>query len=204
MRSRERFFRMSDESPFSLRSIRPSDAEAVQRLWDTRFGGKPSTQTRWIEAALDRDHSATGHVAVGRTEKRVVGFGLLEVGSPAYTRDYLGLDTLNLSPPLSDRNGILHMYCVHANWEGKGIGTTLYGLHLDLLAERGVQHALGIAWHRPDGPPDSRMLFEKWDFTAFATVDRYYSQTGSRPHCPACEDDCTCTASLYARRVDEI
>lgn len=190
------------DASFSLRPLRPADAEAVQQLWAARFGGAPSTQQRWIEAALHPDHSATAHVATAETEDLILGFGILDVADRSYTGDYLGLEVLELAPPLHDRNGLLHMYCVRTGWEGNGIGTALYGLHLDLLAERDVPRAFGIAWHRPDGPPDSRMLFEKWEFTAFATVERYYARTEPRPNCPACGGDCTCTASLYTHPID--
>lgn len=194
---------MPDESPFTLRPMKPADTDVAQRLWTTRFGGARSTQEHWIEAALDPRHSATGFVAVSSSNEAVVGISFLEVGTPDYTRQYLGLDVLDLNLPLADENGLFHLSCVRADWEGRGIGSAFYDRRLDVLAERSVPRAFGIAWHRPHAV-DSRVLFEKYDFTRLATVERYYARTGSRKHCPACKGVCTCTASLYTRTIDAV
>lgn len=178
------------------------DTAPIRKLWSRRFGGAPERQNKWLRAALDPAHSVAGHVAVLASREEIVGFGLLDVGSRAYTRQYLGLDELDLSLPLGDRNGILHMYCVRADWEGYGIGSALYGRHLRVLAERNVPRGVGISWHRPDAERDSRMLFEKWGFRATATVERYYERTSPRKRCPACGGACSCTATLYTRRIE--
>lgn len=189
---------MPDASAFALRPLQSSDAAPVQRLWTHRFGGAPSIQKKWIDAALTPTHSAVGMVAVAPSTDEVVGTSFLDVGSREYTHRYLGLDVLDLDLPLAARNGIFHLSCVQANWEGRGIGTAFYERRLAILNERAVSRAVGIAWHRP-APVDSRTLFEKYDFTCLATVERYYTRTGTRPNCPACENQCTCTASLYSR-----
>ncbi len=191
---------MPQNSSYHLRRMAASDADAVQRLWSHRFGGDESTQSKWIEAALRPTHSAVGLVAIARSTRTLIGLSFLDVGDAAYTRRYLGLDTLPLRFPLADRNGIFHLSCVHADWEGRGIGSTFYQQRLATLADRDVPRAVGIAWHRSHSA-DSRRLFEKFDFTAAATVNRYYTRVGERPHCPDCDDVCTCTASLYARRM---
>lgn len=176
----------------------PTHADEVQHLWADRFGGRSSTQQSWIDAALASQHSAMGFVAAHRDENDVVGFALLEVGGRSYTRQYLGLDTLALTLPLEDRNGIFHMCCVRADWEGMGIGSAFYARRLHALSERNVSRTVGIAWHRPHSV-DSRRLFEKWGFRSVATIERYYARTESRPNCPDCGGPCTCTATLYAR-----
>jgi len=183
---------------FSIRPIAPTDTAPVQQLWAARFGDAPSTQEHWIEAALDPSHSAAGLVAVASGEDAIVGISFLEVGARAYTRRYLGLDVLDLNVPPADENGLFHLSCVRDNWEGRGIGSAFYERRLDLLADRGVPRMFGIAWHRP-APVDSRVLFEKYDFTRLATVEHYYTRTGTRPNCPVCADSCRCTASLYGR-----
>lgn len=189
---------MSDEALFAIRKMGLGDREAVRDIWDARFGGRRSTQENWIDAALDPTHSAAGFVAVQRPEDEVLGFSFLEVGSPDYTRQYLGLDVLDLDPPLADRNGLFHLSCVRVEWAGQGIGSAFYERRLEVLAGRDVPRVFGIAWHRPH-TVDSRVLFDKWDFTCFATVDRYYSRTDERPYCPECNGACMCTASLYYR-----
>jgi predicted N-acetyltransferase YhbS len=183
-----------------IRSLRRKDARAVKRLWSERFGGDPATQQHWIDAALDNGHSAAGFVAVHESE--VVGTAFMDVGSRAYTRQYLGLDVLDLEPPLADQNGIFHLSCVREDMEGRGIGSAFYERRLNELASRSVLRAYGISWHRPH-TVDSRALFEKYGFTSVATIDHYYCRTDERPHCPHCEDNCTCTASLYTRSIGE-
>lgn len=185
---------------FAIRPLRSADADAVRRLWDTRFGGAPSTQASWIEAALDPTRSAAAFVATRRSGAEVLGVSLLDVGGRSYTRHYLGLDTLDAAVPLADRNGIFHLSCVRPTWEGRGIGGAFFERRLAELARRDVPRAVGVAWHRPDRV-DSRVLFEKHDFARLATVDRFYSRVGRRPNCPACPDACVCTASLYVRSL---
>ena len=192
---------MSTAETFSLRPLVRADAAAVRELWSARFGGDSSTQTNWIEAALHPFHTAAGIVAVTCPGDTVVGASLLDVGGREYTREYLGLSVLDLEVPLTDRNGVFHLSCVRADWEGRGIGSAFYERRLAILAERGVPHAFGIAWHRP-APVDSRVLFEKYEFARLVTVERYYARTDPRPHCPACTGTCMCTASIYGRPVD--
>ena len=191
---------MPAEVPFSLRPLQPPDASPVQELWTTRFGGDPPTQEKWIEAALSPSHTAVGIVARSTSEGNVVGVSFLDVGGRTYTQNYLGLDTLDLTVPLTDRNGIFHLSCVRSNWESQGIGSAFYERRLTVLAERDVPHAFGVAWHRA-APVDSRQLFDKYNFTRLTTVEHFYSRTGTRPHCPDCTGPCTCIASLYGRSV---
>jgi len=176
------------------------DADTVRNLWSTRFGGVPSTQRDWIGAALDNAHSAVGLVAAAPATGAVVGLSLLDVGSRAYTRRYLGVDALGLDLPLAARNGLFHLSCVHRDWEGHGIGSRFYEHRLAILRKRAVPRAFGIAWHRPH-TVDSRVLFETHGFTALASAQRYYARTTPRPHCPDCDGSCSCTASLYARSL---
>jgi len=178
-----------------------ADRTAVQKLWSKRFGGDPSTQDNWIDAALDTSRSATGIVATAPSTEAVVGFSFLDVGDPAYTREYLGLDALDLTAPIVGRNGIFHLSCVDGDWEGRGIASRFYERRLARLRQRNVRRAFGIAWHRPH-TVDSRVLFEHYQFTRLATVDRYYARTSGRMHCPDCgPEPCTCTASLFARAL---
>lgn len=189
---------MTTTCPVHIRPMAIGDTDAVQRLWSARFGGAPATQQNWITAALDGSHSAVGLVAVAPPGDTVVGLSLLDVGDRAYTRRYLRLDALELDPPLADRNGLLHLSCVRADWEGRGIGTAFYERRLTILRERDVPRAFGISWHRPH-TVDSRVLFEKFEFTCLTSVERYYARLDERSDCPDCGGPCTCTASLYAR-----
>lgn len=177
-----------------------SDTAAVKALWAKRFGEKPSTQENWINAALSATHSVAGFVAVTQDEDEILGLSFLEVGSREYTEKYLGLNTLDVDVPIQDENGIFHLSCVRKTVEGCGIGSAFYERRLRELEHREVSHAVGIAWHRSD-TVDSRVLFEKYDFACHATVDGYYERVGERPHCPDCGEQCTCTASLYVRRL---
>lgn len=189
---------MPNTASYTVRALKPGDAASVQQLWSVRFGGASSTQGNWIDAALSPAHSAAGFVAVAPSDETIVGISFLDVGDREYTDQYLGLGVLDLVVPLADRNGIFHLSCVRADWESRGIGSAFYERRLEVLADRNVPRAFGIAWHR-SAPFDSRVLFEKHNFTQLATVEHYYTRTGTRPNCPACTDTCTCTASLYTR-----
>jgi len=188
---------MANDRPFDLRPMTTSDAAAVKRLWSRRFGGDDSTQERWIEAALRPSHSAVGLVATPHATDDVVGLSFLDIGDAAFARQYLGLDVLSLALPLADRNAIFHLTCVNSDWEGLGIGAAFFDRRLDIVADRDVPRTFGIAWHRPH-IVDSRVLFEKYEFAAVATIDRYYGRVGGRPHCPDCDGPCSCTASIYS------
>ena len=192
---------MSHAAADLLRPMASSDADTVQRLWYCRFGGDAATQAKWIAAALAPDHSATGTVAAAPSGDAVVAFGLLEIADAAYTRRYLSLDAVGLDLSLASQNGIFHMYCVHPDWEGQGLGSALYARHLRRLIDTGVPRAVGISWHRSH-TVDSRALFEKHGFTCRTTIERYYDRFEERPHCPDCDGPCSCTASLYARSID--
>jgi GNAT superfamily N-acetyltransferase len=182
-----------------IRSLRRKDARAVKRLWSERFGGDPDTQQNWIDAVLDTTHAAAGCVAVQESEG--VGTSFMDVGSRAYTRQYLGLDVIDLDFPLTDENGIFHLSCVREDKEGRGIGSAFYERRLAEMFDRGVRQAFGIAWHRPH-TVDSRVLFEKYDFERLTTAETYYTRTGDRPHCPDCTGPCRCTASLFVRPME--
>lgn len=191
---------MSTDVSFFLRPMYASDTSTVKALWADRFGEKPSTQENWINAALSATHSVAGFVALDQSEDEILGVSFLEVGDREYTEEYLGLDTLDVSVPLRDQNGIFHLSCVRKAVEGCGIGSAFYERRLRELAHREVSHAVGIAWHRSQ-TVDSRVLFEKYDFICHATVEQYYERVGRRPHCPDCDDVCSCTASLYGRSL---
>ncbi len=183
-----------------LRPLRPSDTAVVLELWATRFGTEDTTARAWLDAALHPAHTACGHVAVGSSSdpSAILGFGLLDVAGPGYTRDYLGLPSLDVDVPLCGRNGIFHMYCVRSCHEGQGVGTALFSRHLDVCRTVGVRRAVGIAWHRRRHR-DSRSLFEAAGFQRLGTFERFYTRAHPRSHCPDCGGSCSCTASLYAR-----
>jgi len=184
----------------SLRPLRSSDTAAVLDLWADRFGTEADTARAWLDAVLHPAHTARGHVAVGPSPgpSAILGFGLLDVAGPSYTRDYLGLPSLAVDASLADRNGIFHMYCVRTRHEGQGVGTALFDRHLDICRTENVGRAVGIAWHRRHRR-DSRGLFEAAGFQRLGTFECFYARAHSRPHCPDCGGFCTCTASLYAR-----
>jgi hypothetical protein len=116
---------MPQASAVHFRPLAPAHVSAAEQLWADRFGGAPDTRRKWMEAALAPAHSAAGIVAV-TPDDAVVGVSFLEVGSRRYTRQYLGLDPLKVDVSLNSRNGLLHLTCVRADWEGRGIGTAFY------------------------------------------------------------------------------
>jgi ribosomal protein S18 acetylase RimI-like enzyme len=189
-----------------LRPLTAGDAASVYHLWATRFGGRPGRIHHWIDTALNPQTETTGHVAVptrGEAAGLVVGFGVLEIGSRSYARDYLGGSDLPLRLDLADSNGIFHMYGVDRDWEHRGIATRLYRRHLAHLRSKRVRRAFGVSWHRPQREgADSRAVFEKTGFRPVATVEEFYARTSPRTGCPDCGDACGCTASIYAIRLD--
>jgi ribosomal protein S18 acetylase RimI-like enzyme len=191
--------------PVSFRSARPTDRAAIQDLWLERFGGTRETVTRWVDAAFDDRYRTEVHVA-GPGEgglSRVVGFGMFEVGDRPYTRDYLGLEAIEATVDLAPRNGIMHMYCVRRDWEGRGVATGLYARHLARFATAGLRRAVGISWERSGQQvPGSRFLFEKFGFERHGPFDRFYERVGGRENCPDCGGRCSCPASVYTKRLE--
>lgn len=196
---------MRSVMPFSIRPLRDADTAAVRSLWADRFGVRDAIATSWLDAALDPKHSVRGHVAVcrpdrGESASPVVGFGLFDVAGPSYTRDYLGLDVLDVAFTPAPRTGIFHMYCVRTSWEGRGVGTALFARHRSVCRDEHVPQAVGIAWRR-EHHPDSRALFDAFGFHRLATVDLFYDRVAPRVHCPDCNGPCTCAATLYVRSI---
>lgn len=199
---------MNPSPAVRLRSLAHGDAHAVHRLWSTRFGGRSERIRNWIDAALNPKAATTAHVAVPVPAKgaspSIVGFGILEIGSRAYTLDYLGVDELEIEIDVAEPSGVFHMYCVDRNWEGRGIATRLYRRHLRHLRENEVPQAVGISWHRPHRQgADSRVVFEKTGFRRVGTFEAYYARTSPRENCPDCHGACRCTASIYEKTLAE-
>ena len=136
---------MPDAPAVRLRPLAAADVSAAEQLWANRFGGAPDTRRKWMEAALAPAHSAAGMVAV-TPDDTVVGVSFLEVGSRDYARQYLGVERLDVDVALAARNGLFHLTCVRADWEGQGIGTAFYERRLERLSDRGIRRRVA--------PPD--------------------------------------------------
>lgn len=190
-------------SDFSVRPYHPDDFDAAKRLWQERFGAPEEKVRKWFGAARNDRYRTTADVAVSDAGD-VVGVGVLEVGSADYTASYLGLEETGLDAPVDGLSGIMHMYCVDEGWEGRGVATALFQTHLDRLDATDVARAYGISWHRPrrDGA-DSRAVFEKLEFDCLGTYERFYQRTSPRSQCPDCDGECTCTASIYGKTLNE-
>lgn len=147
-----------------------------------------------MDTALSPTYTALRLVAVASQIDEIVGVSFLDVDGREYTRRYLEFDTLDLDLSLADRNGIFLLSCVGADWEGRGIRSAFYERRLNVLAERTVPRAVGIAWHRP-APVDSRVLASP----QLSGTTR----AQSRLNCPLCSGECTCTASLYGRPLSD-
>jgi ribosomal protein S18 acetylase RimI-like enzyme len=189
----------------SFRPARSPDHAALRSLWLDRFGGRREAVDRWIEAAFDDRYQTTAHVAStgDPTAPEIVGFGMFEIGDRAYTREYLGLESVEAAVDLAPRNGIMHMYCVRRDWENRGIATRLYARHLRCFVTAGLDRAVGISWERSNEAAScSRFLFEKFGFGRHGPFDRFYDRVGRRENCPDCGDRCFCPASVYTKRLE--
>lgn len=192
---------------FSIRRLRSADLPVATRLWRTEFGAPADTVQSWLSAAINPRFATAGFAAVPTDAHpanddadgpALVGLGITEIGRRRYTREYLGLDVLDVDLDLHARNGIFHLCVVAPAWRRCGVATALYRHRLNDLAARGMQRIVGISWNRTHAP-DSRALFDAYGFRRVATVRRFYARTTPRKRCPDCGGACLCTASIHVR-----
>jgi GNAT superfamily N-acetyltransferase len=166
-------------------------------LWCERFGASRDTADKWLNEAHDEDSFVEAFIAVERG--RVIGVGVCTLADRDYAEHYIDVPLDGLEP--WEKTGILHMLAVDEDHTGEGIGSKLTLARMNYLAAEGAEGVIGVAWHR-ESHPDSRPLFEKFDFEAVATVEEYYAKTHGRGgHCPDCDGECTCDATIYRRPV---
>jgi GNAT superfamily N-acetyltransferase len=174
--------------------------QRCRRLWEKRFGTTEDHADEWLEdARLESDKPTQGFVAV--IGGNVVGFGIATVGSREYAQDYL--DPADVE--VWDQTGILHILVVAAGHEGRRIGSRLVETRLRWLANvTEAKGVVGISWHR-ENHRDSRSLFEKYNFEAAETVEKYYDKLEGETACPDCElaGECYCDATAYRRSLGD-
>jgi len=81
----------------------------------------------------------------------------------------------------------------------QGVAEALSRHQLQWLREQGCNAFMGICWEHGHGG-SSAHLFRKGGFRDLGTVEGFYLQ-GSRDtghHCPVCQGECRCRATLYA------
>ena len=183
------------ESPprVEFREPKRFDRREIADLWERRTGmGIDST----LDALFD-DESAVYGVVATRVEQ-VVGSGLVAVYSSEGVSEYFHIDVSEY--PVAGLNGVLLAGVVSEEWEGKGIGTDLMRIRLDLLTQNDVGAAFGTAWLRDDHV-DSSALFEKCGFERLETIPAYYQQEETSRDCPDCEETCECAAAIYTKQL---
>jgi GNAT superfamily N-acetyltransferase len=183
------------ESPPRIEFREPNriDQREIASLWERRTGmGIGST----IDALFDDEVAVHGVVAI--EVETVVGFGAVSVYSPEGVAEYCKIDMSDY--PLAERNGVLITGVVSEEWEGRGIGTDLMRLRLDLLEQNDIGAAFGTAWLRDDHV-DSGAVFEKCGFERLETVPAYYQREESSRDCPDCGDHCECAAAVYMKQL---
>lgn len=169
----------------------------ARELWVNRFGADREMVGGWLDEALDEDSFTEAFVAV--VAGRVVGVGVCTLADEEYANRYLAMEFDGFEP--WEKTGILHMLAVDEDHTNQGIGSKLTRTRMKYLAAQGAGGVIGIAWHREDHP-DSRPLFEKFDFEPVATVEEYYAKAHGRDgHCPDCDGECHCDATIYRRPV---
>lgn len=176
--------------PFDARHVDPS-----RELWRTRFGGTETHTENWLhDAQVDVDRPTQGYAAVDGG--RLAGFGIATIGGPDYIEDYVGV-AVDVEP--WSTTGVLHILVVASDYEGQGVGSQLVAHRLRWLdSVANAEGAIGVSWHR-ENYRDSRPLFEKFGFSAVATVDEYYARLDGPCPCVDCESSCRCDATIYRR-----
>jgi GNAT superfamily N-acetyltransferase len=183
------------ESPPRIEFREPNriDRREIAELWKRRTGME-------IEATLDAlfDDEVGVHGVVATDVEQVVGSGLVAVYPPAGVAEYFHIDMSEYT--LAEWNGVLIAGVVKEEWEGRGIGTDLMRIRLDMLAENNIGAAFGTAWLRDDHV-DSAALFEKCGFERLETVPAYYQQEEPVRDCPDCDETCECAAAIYRKQL---
>lgn len=177
-----------------FRQPKPYDRQEIRQLWTERTG---LAIENTLDAVFDDDRAAYGILATDVEE--IVGCGIVLVVPPPGIHEYFDVETDDY--PVSEQNAILAAGVVQESWEGRGIGTELMRLRLELVQEfHEVGAAFGTAWLRPD-TVDSSALFEKLGFARLETVENYYRRMEFERDCPDCEGTCTCSATIYGKAI---
>jgi ribosomal protein S18 acetylase RimI-like enzyme len=178
-----------------FRAPRPYDRRELAALYERRTGFGLETT---FDLLFDDEQAVYGLLAVD--VERIVGMGIVEIFHREGVEEYLAVDTEGY--PIGDVNGVMHALAVHEEWEGRGIGTELLRLRLELVREgHDADAAFGVAWLRPH-TADSSVLFETVGFDRLDTVDEYYRDLESDRDCPDCGQPCTCAAAIYGMELD--
>ena len=178
-----------------FRAPRPYDRREITTLYERRTGFE---LTDSLDRVFDDELPVYGLLAID--VEQIVGVGIAQVYHREGIEQYLAVDTDGY--PTGDANGVMHAGVVHEDWEGRGLGTELMRLRLELLREaHDVDAVFGVSWIRPH-TVDSSVLFEKLGFTRLDTVDDYYERTSGSRDCPDCEQSCTCAGAIYAKVLD--
>ncbi|MEZ3117910.1 GNAT family N-acetyltransferase [Halobaculum sp. MBLA0147] len=173
--------------------MRPSDRDAVQQLWDDRFGFDPETSPTWLSAAVDPNNTAG--IFVGRSPSTgVEGFICLDLTDGTWTEDYC---SNHLSLTEADTYLTVHMLAVAEQSERQGIGRRLLAHAINVAESAGATGIAATLWHHPGR--DARSLCKQAGFDTVATVSEFYDD---RPECPECTNECSCTASVVYKPVD--
>jgi len=136
-----------------FRAPRPYDRRELSALYERRTGFGLETS---LDLLFDDERAVYGLLAVD--VERIVGVGIVEVFHRTGVEEYLAVDTDGYR--IGDANGVTHALAVHEEWEGRGIGTELLRLRLELVREAHDADAVfGVAWLRPHAA-DSSALFE--------------------------------------------
>jgi len=179
-----------------LRPLKPYDRREVMDLWGRRVGvGIENT----LDMVFDDDASVQG-LAITEGES-VVGFGVVMFLTPAGVEEYF-----STSPdgyPIGETNAVFHAGVVDEDWEGRGLGSELMRLRLELVREMGgVDAAFGNAWLRPH-TVDVSVLFEKHGFERIDTIEESFRRDGEGRDCPDCSPEpCGCSSAVYAKVFD--
>jgi ribosomal protein S18 acetylase RimI-like enzyme len=178
-----------------FRVPRPYDRRELATLYERRTGFGLETT---LDLLFDDEQPVYGLLAVD--VERIVGVGVVEMFHRTGVEDYLAVDTDGY--PIGDVNGVVHALAVHEEWEGRGIGTELMRLLLEIVREApDADAAFGVAWLRPHAA-DSSALFESLGFDRLDTLGEYYRDSERARECPDCGRPCTCAAAIYGMELD--
>jgi ribosomal protein S18 acetylase RimI-like enzyme len=187
---------MSDEK-WGVEQCKEKHWNGVKRIWENRINTSKEHVIVWLRKAVQDDNQVNAGVVTNENDN-VVGFGFYAVGNDEWMEPYL--QNAELYNAIKHGYGMIETVAVKEEVENNGIASEILAYELEMLREQSVEYAYSVSWNR-EHTVDSRVLFDKFEFSAVSTVEDYYQKLPDTVTCIDCTGKCTCEATIYKKKL---